>query len=270
MAIYEYRCVQHQEFTVSFPIGEATREVPCPACGVPAARVFSAPALTVPPVAWRRRSNVPGGGRRRPRWCRPFLDAGGSGHVWPTRTTLAYHGPDRRTRREVTMPEVLFPLDSNKKFTDQAIVGHNRWHPDIPPESTSGPATSFRVDCREWFDGAIHNDDSADDVRDAPLRGPRPQRPLRRGGRRARRPAHRRHPRRRPIPQEDSGPLAGQGWGYTGIFATQNGGGFLTEHFPDAYKVIWDFTGTWRPPATSPASRSPGSCTPASWAPPRP
>ena len=46
-----------------------------------------------------------------------------------------------------------------------------------------------------------------------------------------------------PIPQEDSGPLSGQGWGYTGVFATQNGGGFLTEQFPDAYKVIWDFTG---------------------------
>jgi len=46
-----------------------------------------------------------------------------------------------------------------------------------------------------------------------------------------------------PIRQEDSGPLAGQGWGYTGIFATQNGGGFLTEQFPDAYKVIWDFRG---------------------------
>jgi hypothetical protein len=42
-----------------------------------------------------------------------------------------------------------------------------------------------------------------------------------------------------PIPQEDPGPLAGQGWGYTGVFATQNGGGFLTEWFPDAYKVIW-------------------------------
>ena len=46
-----------------------------------------------------------------------------------------------------------------------------------------------------------------------------------------------------PIPQEDSGPLAGQGWGYTGVFATGNGGGFLTEQFPDAYKVIWDFQG---------------------------
>ncbi|GKT37454.1 Acetamidase, partial [Aduncisulcus paluster] len=46
-----------------------------------------------------------------------------------------------------------------------------------------------------------------------------------------------------PIPQEDSGPLAGQGWGYTGIFPTVNGGGFLTEQFPDAYKAIWDFSG---------------------------
>jgi formamidase len=37
--------------------------------------------------------------------------------------------------------------------------------------------------------------------------------------------------------------LAGQGWGYTGIFPTNNGGGFLTEQFPDAYKAIWDFRG---------------------------
>lgn len=46
-----------------------------------------------------------------------------------------------------------------------------------------------------------------------------------------------------PIPGEDSGPLAGQGWGYTGIFSRNNGGGFLTEQFPDAYKAIWDFHG---------------------------
>src|SRR5215207_1270430 len=111
------------------------------------------------------------------------------------------------------MPEVVFPLDSSKKFTDQAIVGHNRWHPDIPAQVHVKPGDVFRVDCREWFDGAIHNDDSAEDILNAP------------------------------IPQEDSGPLAGQGWGYTGVFATENGGGFLTEQFPDAYKVIWDFRG---------------------------
>ena len=64
------------------------------------------------------------------------------------------------------MPELLFPLDSAKKFTDQAIVGHNRWHPDIPAAVTVKPGDAFRVHCREWFDGAIHNDDSADDHND--------------------------------------------------------------------------------------------------------
>jgi formamidase len=142
------------------------------------------------------------------------------------------------------MPKVVFPLDSSKKFTDQAIVGHNRWHPDIPAQVQVKPGDSFRVHCREWFDGAIHNDDSAEDVLNAPLpsvhvlSGPIAVQGAQPGdllvvdildvG---------------PIPQEDSGPLSGQGWGYTGVFATQNGGGFLTEWFPDAYKVIWDFRG---------------------------
>ncbi|PWW23468.1 formamidase [Geodermatophilus normandii] len=142
------------------------------------------------------------------------------------------------------MPEVVFPLDSSRSFTDQELVGHNRWHPDIPPAVTVRPGDVFRVHCREWFDGAIHNDDSADDVRDAPLSrvhalsGPIAVEGAEPGdlllvdivdlG---------------PIPQEDSGPLAGQGWGYTGIFARTNGGGFLTDQFPDAYKAIWDFRG---------------------------
>ena len=30
------------------------------------------------------------------------------------------------------MPQVVFPMDNTKKFTEQKIVGHNRWHPDIP------------------------------------------------------------------------------------------------------------------------------------------
>ena len=30
------------------------------------------------------------------------------------------------------MPQTVFPLDSTKRFTDQQLLGHNRWHPDIP------------------------------------------------------------------------------------------------------------------------------------------
>ncbi len=142
------------------------------------------------------------------------------------------------------MPELIFPLDSTKKFTEQQYLGHNRWHPEVPANVHVKPGDTFRMDCREWFDGAIVNDDSADDILNAPLNtvhvlsGPIAVEGAQPGdllvvdildlG---------------PIPQEDSGPLAGQGWGYTGIFAKEHGGGFLTDQFPDAYKVIWDFTG---------------------------
>ena len=68
------------------------------------------------------------------------------------------------------MPEVIFPLDSSKKFEDQIKIGHNRWHPEIPPAATVKPGDSFRVHCREWFDGAIVNDNSADDILNAPLK----------------------------------------------------------------------------------------------------
>lgn len=141
------------------------------------------------------------------------------------------------------MPQNLFPLDSSKPFTEQEKLGHNRWHPEIPPVITVKPGDSFRVDCREWFDGAIKNDDSAEDILNAPLNevhkltGPIHVEGVKPGdllivdildvG---------------PIPLEE-GPLAGQGWGYTGIFAKSNGGGFLTDQYPDAYKAVWDFTG---------------------------
>jgi len=142
------------------------------------------------------------------------------------------------------VPKVIFSLDSSKKFEDQEKLGHNRWHPEIPPVASVKPGDCFRVHCREWFDGAIVNNDSADDIRNAPmstvhkLSGPFAVEGATPGdllildildvG---------------PIPQEDSGPLAGQGWGYTGIFAKNNGGAFLTEQFPDAYKAVWDFKG---------------------------
>jgi formamidase len=132
------------------------------------------------------------------------------------------------------MPKVVFPMDNTKSFTQQAIVGHNRWHGDIPAQVTVKPGDSFRVECREWFDGAIHNDDSAEDVLNAPLpgvhvlSGPIAVEGASPGdllivdildvG---------------PVPQEDTGPYSGQGWGYTGVFATQNGGGFLNEQCPD-------------------------------------
>jgi formamidase len=141
------------------------------------------------------------------------------------------------------MPEVLFRVDQSRSYYDQDVPPHNRWHPDVPPVATVRPGSEFRLESREWFDGTVHNDDSANDIRDLdlsivhPLSGPISVEGAEPGdllvvdildiG---------------PVPQE-TGPVAGQGWGYTGIFAKVNGGGFLTDHFPDAYKAVWDFRG---------------------------
>ncbi len=143
------------------------------------------------------------------------------------------------------MPELAFEVDQSRSMADQAVPGHNRWHPDIPAVSSFPPGSEFRVECREWTDGQIGNNDSANDVRDVNLgiahmlSGPIEIQGAEPGdllvvdilelG---------------PVPMpHDKGDAPGQGWGYTGVFAKVNGGGFLTDYFPDAYKAIWDFHG---------------------------
>lgn len=145
------------------------------------------------------------------------------------------------------MPENVFPLDHHTTMSQQQVPGHNRWHPDIPAAATVRPGSDFRMDCREWTDGQVNNDDNASDIRDMDL--------------------SRNHMLSGPIAIDgaqpgdilvldilDLGPhlpdtapdgLAGAGWGYTGIFARDNGGGFLTDYFPNAHKAIWDFHGIY-------------------------
>ncbi|KWW97786.1 formamidase [Carbonactinospora thermoautotrophica] len=141
------------------------------------------------------------------------------------------------------MPKTVFHVDQSKSMRDQEVPGHNRWHPDIPVATRVRPGEEFRVECRDWTDAQIGNNDSANDVRDVDLTlchmlsGPIGVEGAEPGdllvvdildlG---------------PVPQE-VGPAPGQGWGYTGIFAKVNGGGFLTDYFPDAYKAIWDLHG---------------------------
>ncbi|MET9789780.1 formamidase [Streptomyces canus] len=141
------------------------------------------------------------------------------------------------------MPEVVFSVDQALSMRDQKVPGHNRWHPDIPPAVTVRPGSEFRIECRDWTDNQIGNNDSANDVRDVDLThahmlsGPIAVEGAEPGdllvvdildlG---------------PVPQAE-GEGSGQGWGYTGVFARDNGGGFLTDHFPDSYKAVWDFHG---------------------------
>src|SRR5699024_6972134 len=156
------------------------------------------------------------------------------------------------------MPEVLFSHDPSKPMAEQAVPGHNRIHPDVPAAATARPGQEFRVECREWTDGQIGNNDSANDVRDVDLdRCHMLSGPVRVEGA---------EPGDLlivdildlgPIPQE-TGPVCGQGWGYSGIFAKVNGGGFLTDYYPDAHRARWASPGQVATPRPVPGVDSTG------------
>lgn len=141
------------------------------------------------------------------------------------------------------MADITYTLDSSRSFPDQDVVGHNRWHPEIPAIANVRPGQTVRADSREWFDGFVKNNDSADDILHVPFTKPHQlSGPFRVEGAK---------PGDLlvvdildvgPLSEADNpGELAGEGWGYTGIFAGKHGGSFLHEYFPDAYKAIWDF-----------------------------
>ncbi|ERM16943.1 hypothetical protein P615_02985 [Brevibacillus laterosporus PE36] len=67
------------------------------------------------------------------------------------------------------MPEVLFQVDLNKPMEDQVTPGHNRWHPDIPATVSVNPGAVFRMECKDWTDGQILNNDDPSDIRNVNL-----------------------------------------------------------------------------------------------------
>ena len=111
-------------------------------------------------------------------------------------------------------------------------------HPDIPPVAKVAEGDVFRVECIDWTGGQIKNDDCSDDVKNVDLSQV--------------------HYLSGPIEIENAevgdllkveilnlGCLDGDEWGFTGSFAQENGGGFLTDHYPKATKAIWDLEGIY-------------------------
>jgi len=136
------------------------------------------------------------------------------------------------------MPKTLFKVDLTKPMSKQELPGHNRWHPDIPAVVSVKPGDVFRMECKDWTDGQIKNDDDATDIKDVKLSVV--------------------HVLSGPIHVEgvepgdilvvdllDVGTLPGDEWGFTGIFDRTNGGGFLTDHYPKPAKAIWDLQGIY-------------------------
>ncbi|MFB6102173.1 MAG: formamidase [Haloplanus sp.] len=134
------------------------------------------------------------------------------------------------------MPETVFEVDTDAAIDEQPDPIVNRWHPDVPPAASIEPGEKVRIECLDWTGNQVVNDDSANDIRDMRLdpnhhlsgpfevKGAEPGDIL-------------------VVDILDLGPFPDHEWGFTGIFDLENGGGFLTDHFPDAAKAIWDLDG---------------------------
>ncbi|MBF6058626.1 formamidase [Thiomicrorhabdus heinhorstiae] len=133
------------------------------------------------------------------------------------------------------MAETIIKVDLSKSAYENEQI-HNRWHPDIPMAATVKPGDDFILECYDWTGGQIKNDDDASDIRDVDLsqvhflsgpvgvEGAQPGDLL-------------------VVDILDIGTLEESNWGFNGLFSLNNGGGFLTDHYPDAQKTIWDFNG---------------------------
>ncbi len=133
------------------------------------------------------------------------------------------------------MTETLIKVDLSQSAYENDMI-HNRWHPDIPMVATVKPGQDFIIECYDWTGGFIKNDNDAADVRDIDLsivhflsgpvgvEGAEPGDLL-------------------VVDFLDIGAFPHNAWGFNGFFSKKNGGGFLTDHFPQAQKSIWDFHG---------------------------
>lgn len=151
---------------------------------------------------------------------------------------------------------MVVPIDLKKRPWEQKHPLHNRWHPDIPAVEEVSVGELFRVEMVDFSGGGITQDYSAEDVKHADpsivhyLSGP--IRVLDTDG----------------VPAKpgdllaveicDLGPLPGDEWGYTATFDRENGGGFLTDHFPCATKAMWYFEGIYAYSPHIPGVRFPG------------
>ena len=143
--------------------------------------------------------------------------------------------PDTLTPTASAGTNKLIEVDLSTSPYENEMV-HNRWHPDIPMACWVKPGDDFVIETYDWTGGQIANNDDAADVRDVDLsqvhflsgpvgvKGAEPGDLL-------------------VVEILDIGAKQESLWGFNGFFSKQNGGGFLTDHFPEAQKSIWDIEG---------------------------
>lgn len=136
------------------------------------------------------------------------------------------------------MAKKIFEIDLTKKMHEQKHPGHNRWHPDILAAFSVEPGEVFKMECLDWTDGQISNNDDPSDIEKVNLKrvhvlsGPVHVNGVEPGDLLV-------------VDILDIGTFSAHEWGFNGIFAKENGGSFLVDHYPKAAKSIWDFEGIY-------------------------
>jgi hypothetical protein len=131
-----------------------------------------------------------------------------------------------QTKNAFTYAPISLSLLRPSKHHPSNSLPQNRWHPDNPSYTSISPDEPVKIECVDWTGGQIGNNDSADDVRDVDL--------------------SKIHYLTGPFDIEtaepgdvlvveilDVQPMQDQPWGFTGIFAKSNGGGFLDGIYPE-------------------------------------
>src|SRR5450830_834954 len=150
--------------------------------------------------------------------------------AFPTRATPRPTNHDKESRMQ------HFKIKPGVPLAEQAELGHNRWHPDLPFLSSVKPGEAILIESLDFLDAQIKDNDSVDDVANVDLT--------------------RAHPLTGPFHVEgaepgdllvidllDIKPITPVG--FSGVFSKENGGGFLADYFPAADKAIWDLRGLY-------------------------
>ncbi|MDV3129535.1 acetamidase/formamidase family protein [Mycobacterium sp. 21AC1] len=139
-------------------------------------------------------------------------------------------GVSRFPNRDLGVPR--FGCEVGVPLAEQKELGHNRWHPDIPPLHHLGPGEEVILEAGGYDDYQLQDVDDDQDIRDFDLT--------------------RTHPMAGPIYVDGAQPgdllvvdvldvLPLSGIGYSNILPGM--GGPLASWFPDGFKTVWDLHG---------------------------
>lgn len=137
-------------------------------------------------------------------------------------------------------------VDRDKPLRDQAHLGHNRWHPDIPPILSVDPGDIVVIECLDAIDGQLSRHSTHEDVSNMN--------------------SHRVHPLTGPISVNGAEPgdllevkIIDVESSDFGVAEISPGFGFLRESFPNAYLTRWELDGGFATSEDLPGVRIPGN-----------